>query len=52
MLSFSEKQVLSKTETEAWMHGTNWQLSEGRRGGCWMKDGEGIRQKTSILIKG
>ena len=33
-------------ETEAWIHGTDWQLSEGRRRGDWMKDGEGIGQRT------
>ena len=41
---------MNKIETAAWIHGTDWQLSEGSGVGGWMKEGEEIKQKNHIHI--
>ena len=36
---------MKKIQTEAWIHGTGWQLLEDRGEGWeWMKEGKGISQ--------
>ena len=48
MESNEQNKLTNKTETEAWTHGTDWQLPEGKGEGVWVKDSEGIKQKTYI----
>ena len=35
--------LMNKMESEPQKHGTDWQLGEGRGGGSWLKEGEGVR---------
>ena len=43
--SNEQNKVINEIETEAWTHGTDWQLLEGR-GEDWMKEGGEISQRT------
>ena len=49
MDSNEQNNLTNKTETEAWIHETDRQLSEGRVVGGWVKKDEGIRQKIYII---
>ena len=43
-----QNKLTNKIETEAWIRGTEWQLSEESRVGNWMKEGEGISKKPHM----
>ena len=48
MESNEQNKLTNKIETEAWVYGTDWQLSEGE--GDWMREGEGISQRTDTCM--
>ena len=42
----NKNKLTNKIATEAWTHGTDRQLLEGKGAGDWMKEGEEVSQRT------
>ena len=48
--SNEQNKLMNTIEKEVWIYAADWQLSEGRGLGDWMKEGEGIKQYICIYI--